>query len=360
MLIFIIEILIYIYLLFREFGKTLSKEELEKRYGHLPYFSNGKFKASEEILYEPEKTTKSSLSKGSISDLLSVLIKSTQSPKKPFPQIQLTKKSFNEPPQNFCLYWLGHSSTIIEINNKRIIIDPILDNASPIFFGVQRYTKRVIERNEIPNLDYIIITHNHYDHLERKTIISIKKGHFIVPLGLKFTLENWGINKERITELGWGEIYEDNYIKIIGEESLHFSGRYLLDNNKTLFNSYIIQGKNNINIFWSGDTGYQKHFKRISQQYKINFDLVALEMDAYNTGWKNCHLFPHQVIQAAKDLNSNKIFPIHWAVFDLAFHPWNESIDLIIKQANDNNIQVITPMLGEKIYLNSQTQIWWD
>ena len=292
--------------------------------------------------------------------MFGMIIQSNQAPKKPFPQLNLTKNSFPSQPEDFALYWLGHSSTIIEINHKRLIIDPVLDNASPIFVGVPRYTKRVIERDNLPDLDYIIITHNHYDHLERKTVISFKKGHFIVPLGIKYTLEGWGIESERISELGWGDVFEDNDIKIIGEEAQHFSGRYLLDENRTLFNSYLILGKNNINIFWSGDTGYQKHFKRIYEQYHINFDLVALEMDAYNTGWRNCHLFPKEVIQAASDLKAKKLFPIHWAVFDLAFHPWHESIDLVIKEAENTDINVITPMLGEKINLYTETHIWWN
>jgi L-ascorbate metabolism protein UlaG (beta-lactamase superfamily) len=360
MIIFIVEIITLIYLLFREFGKTLSVEESTKRYGHLSYFYNGKFHPAEEPLYEPKKVTKSSLSKGSLYDIISMIFHSFDAPKQPFPQLYLKKSSFPPQPENFSLYWLGHSSTIIEINNKRLIIDPVLDNASPIFVGVPRYTKRVIERDNLPDLDYIIITHNHYDHLERKTVISFKKGHFIVPLGIKYTLEGWGIKSERITELGWGDIFEDDFIKIIAEEAQHFSGRYLLDQNRTLFNSYLILGKNNINIFWSGDTGYQKHFKRISEQYNITFDLIALEMDAYNTGWRNCHLFPKEVIKAALDLKATKLFPIHWAVFDLAFHPWHESIDLVIKEAENTGINIITPMLGEKINLDTITKSWWN
>ena len=207
-------------------------------------------------------------------------------------------------------------------------------------------------------MDYIVITHNHYDHLERKTIINFKKGYFIVPLRLRSTLEYWGVDKERITELGWGDKFEKNDIKIIAEEANHFSERYLFDSNKTLFNAYIISSGNR-NIFWSGDTGYTEHFKEIYNKYNINFDLIALECDAYNTGWENSHLFPHQVIQATKDLNGKNLFPIHWGVFDLAFHPWHESIDIIINEAKLNNIKVFTPMLGEKIYTEKETKIWW-
>ena len=133
----------------------------------------------------------------------------------------------------------------------------------------------------------------------------------------------------------------------------------VLDQNKTLFNSYIISGGGK-HIFWSGDTGYSDHFKDIYNKYKIEFDLVALECDAYNTGWKNSHLFPHEVIQAAKDLNTKNLFPIHWGVFDLAFHPWHESIDTIISEAILNNIKVFTPMLGEKFNLEKDIKVWWN
>ena len=356
LIVIIIEIIIIIYLLKREFGKVLSDEELQKKYGHLHYFKNGRFHPRKTADYNPKNVTKPD--KKCI-EIKSFGLKSPQGPKFPFNQIQLNKFSFNSSPDNFSIYWLGHSSTIIEINHYRIIIDPVLDNASPMYFGVERYTKRVIERNQLPDMDYIILTHNHYDHLERKTVISFKKGHFIVPLGLKYTLENWGINKNRITELGWGDKFTDEEgIEIIGEEANHFSGRYLLDANKTLFNSYIISGGGK-NIFWSGDTGYSGHFKDIYNKYKIDFDLVALECDAYNTGWKNSHLFPHEVIQAAKDLKTKNLFPIHWGVFDLAFHPWHESVDTIISEAILNNIKVFTPMLGEKFNTEKETQTWW-
>ena len=331
LIVLIIEIIIVIYLLKREFGKVLSKEELQRRFGHLHYFENGHFKPRKTADYNPKNVTKPNIK---CVELKSFGLKSPQGPRIPFPQNQLNKFSFNKDPEKFAIYWLGHSSTIIEINHFRLIIDPVLDNASPLYFGVERYTKRVIERDELPEMDYIILTHNHYDHLERKTVISFKTGHFIVPLGL-----------------GCG-------IEIIGEEANHFSGRYLLDANKTLFNAYIISS-GGINIFWSGDTGYSDHFKDIYNKYKINFDLIALECDAYNTGWRNSHLFPHEVIQAAKDLNAKNLFPIHWGVFDLAFHPWHESVDTIISEAILNNIKVFTPMLGEKFNTEKETKTWW-
>ena len=355
LIVIVIEIIIIIYLLKREFGKVMSDEELKKKYGHLYYFKDGRFQPRKTANYNPKNVTKPDQK---CIEIKSFGLKSPQGPKFPFNQIQLNKFSFDSSPDNFSIYWLGHSSTIIEINHYRIIIDPVLDNACPLYFGVERYTKRVIERDQLPDIDYIILTHNHYDHLERKTVISFKKGHFIVPLGLKYTLENWGIDKNRITELGWGDKFSEEGLDIIGEEANHFSGRYLLDANKTLFNSYIISGGGKT-IFWSGDTGYSDHFKDIYNKYKIEFELVALECDAYNTGWRNSHLFPHEVIQAAKDLNTKILFPIHWGVFDLAFHPWHESIDTIISEAILNNIKVLTPMLGEKFNTEKETQTWW-
>ena len=172
-IVLIIEIIIVIYLLKREFGKVLSDEELKKRYGHLPYFENGRFKPRKAADYHPKNVSKPNKT---CIEIKSFGFKSPQGPKIPFPQIQLNKLSFDLVPENFAIYWLGHSSTIIEINHYRIIIDPVLDNASPLYFGVERYTKRVIERNELPELDYIILTHNHYDHLERKTVFHSKKG----------------------------------------------------------------------------------------------------------------------------------------------------------------------------------------
>ena len=205
----------------------------------------------------------------------------------------------------------------------------------------------------------MIITHNHYDHLELKTVQALKDAHFIVPLGVGAALRGWGIAEQNITELGWGDVFEQDGLKITAETAVHYSGRAKLASNETLWNSYVIQTGDK-NIYWSGDTGYGVHFKEIGDKYGP-FDLATLEIDAWNTGWPNIHLFPEEAVKAAQELKTKQIIPFHWAVFDLALHPWHESIDMLLSESQGTDISVLTPLMGEKIIPgSSQTSKWWQ
>ena len=343
--------------LFNEFGKNPTKEEIAS-YEKLSYFKDGIFQSPEKISRYPDN-----IRNGPIS-LFRLAKTSPFAPKGKLPKIELNKDSFSETPDDFALYWLGHSSAIMEIGGKRIIFDPVLCNAAPIPFAAPRFDKAPIKRKDLPKADYIVITHDHYDHLEKKTVQSIKDGHFIVPLGVKTALRGWGIKENRITELGWDDVFEKDGLKFIAHEGIHYSGRNFGKRDKTLWNSYIIIS-DNLKIFWGGDIGYGeaperagKEFRRAGEKYGP-FDLAVLEIDGWNPGWPNTHLFPNEVVLAAKDLNAKNVLPIHWAVFDLALHPWHESIDMVLDEAKDTDINILTPKMGEKINLNSKTILWW-
>lgn len=287
-----------------------------------------------------------------------MLLQSRFAPKQSLPQIKLTPNSFSEPPEEFAFYWLGHSSAILELGGKRIVFDPVLENAAPIPFAVPRYNFAPITYKDFPHTDYVIITHNHYDHLERKSVQALKNSHFIVPLGVGAALRGWGIRRENITELGWGDIFTKDGLMITAETSQHYSGRAKLASNETLWNSYVLKNADK-NVYWGGDTGYGKHFKEIQAKHG-GFDVVALEIDAWNPGWPNIHLFPEEAVKAASELNAKQIFPLHWAVFDLALHPWHESIDMLLAEVQKTKIKVLTPMIGEKVIPNiTQTKRWW-
>lgn len=335
----------------REIGKSPSAEEL-KAFEKLPYFKDGKFHGPEEMRLYPDKV------RNGPAGFFRMLTQSRFAPQKPLPQINLTQNSFADILEDFSLYWLGHSGVIMELSGKRIIFDPVLGNAAPIPFAVPRYNPAPINYDNFPNIDYVIITHNHYDHLERKSIQALKTSHFIVPLGVGAALRGWGISPENITELGWGDVFEKDNLTIIAETAMHYSGRAKLASNETLWNSYIIKSEDK-NIYWGGDTGYGKHFKEIGKKYGP-FDLTALEIDAWNPGWPNIHLFPQETVQAAADLQARQILPLHWAVFDLALHPWHESIDMVLEEAQKTNIKVLTPLMGEKVVPDKkQTKKWW-
>ena len=336
----------------REIGKTPSEEEL-KKYESLPYFKNGEFQSPQKMVYDFDNVRNGPAS------WLRFVKKSPFAPKQELPMKKLTKADFNQNADDFALYWLGHSSALLELNGKRILLDPVFGNAAPVPFMVPRYGKAPIKIEDLPQIDLVVISHNHYDHLERKTVQKLKNSHFIVPLGVGAALRGWGIKAENITELGWEEDFNQNNLKITAETAVHYSGRGLGDRNKTLWNSYIIES-NNKRIFWSGDSGYGTHFKEIGKKYGP-FDLAAIEIDGWNTGWTNTHMFPQEIIKATQELGAKKLLPLHWAVFDLALHPWHESIDMLLQENQNTDIQILTPLMGEKINnLTTQTQKWWS
>lgn len=335
----------------REIGWSPSKEEL-KSFEKLSYFKDGKFHGPEEMRFYPDKV------RNGPAGFSRMLMQSRFAPDKPLPQVKLNKDSFAVVPESFALYWLGHSSVILELGGKRIAFDPVLGNAAPVPFAVPRYNLAPIDYDNLPTVDYVIITHNHYDHLERRSVQALKNSHFIVPLGVGAALRGWGVKNENITELGWGDVFSEDDLIISAETAIHYSGRAKLASNETLWSSYVIKYDDK-SIYWGGDSGYGKHFKEIAQKHG-SFDLTALEIDAWNPGWPNIHLFPEEAVQAVQDLNAKQILPLHWGVFDLALHPWHESIDMLWNAADNTDIEILTPIMGEKIVPGmTQTQKWW-
>lgn len=333
------------------FGDTPN--ELDRTaYEKLSYFKEGKFLSNEPITYHFDKVEGGTLS------VLKFLKKSPYAPRFSLPKVDLKRDDFPKTPDSFSLYWLGHSSAIMDLNGKRFIFDPVLDNGGPLPFIVRRYDKSPLKRDELPLINYVVLTHNHYDHMEKKTLQALKNSHFIVPLGVGAALRGWGISEHNITEIGWDETYEGDGFTVTGLTGKHYSGRSFLDRNKTLWNSYALNSQGR-NIYWGGDSGYGSHFKEIGEKYGP-FDFAALEIDAWNPGWPDIHLFPHQVIQAAQDLKTTYVLPIHWGVFDLALHPWHESIDKVLQEAQSTPIKIMTPKMGERIIpTRSSTKKWW-
>ena len=293
--------------------------------------------------------------------IIKMLTKRYKKPKNSIIKIKhLSKNDFAKKIQKDAFYWLGHSSLILELSGKRIIIDPVFDNASPIKFIMKRWNKSPIKRKDLPKIDYVLITHNHYDHLEKKTIQFLKYSHFIVPLGLKKLLIYWGVYEDNITEIGWGEKFENDNIIFNAEPSLHFSQRFFDDTNKTLWNAYVIQTKNSNNtnqfnkqIFIAGDGGYGENIAHISNKYKQygKFNLIAVEIDAWNVRWPYLHMFPRENIEVIKQFNPDKFLPVHYGVFPLGMHEYDLSINMLLDVAKRHNVydKILTPAIGEKV-----------
>lgn len=298
------------------------------------------------------------------------LFKSPNAPDRVLPIVQLSPKDFAGKKDDFSVRWLGHSSLLFELAGKRFMTDPVFGNAAPIPFVVRRYTENPLRIGELPELDFVVISHDHYDHLEYDFIrkIRFEKFPIIVPLGVGARLRSWGIASNRIRELGLHESAVIDNIKVTAVPARHFSGRSWSDRFQTLWVSYVIEtlpekksGKKPEKIFFGADTGYGRQFAQIGKKYGP-FDLVCLEIDAWNENWPYNHMFPREMPLAFRDLKGKLFLPIHWGVFDLAMHKWDLSIGMILEEAKKNSIICLTPLMGEKVDLNKKElpqKMWW-
>lgn len=267
------------------------------------------------------------------------------------------------------LTWLGHSAFLISIDNKKILLDPMLGPiASPVSFaGVKRYKYSEDMMNiidEMPPIDAVFISHDHYDHLDYQSIMKLKSkvSHFFVPIGVSAHLIRWGIPKEKITELNWWDERSYRGLNVAFTPSRHFSGRGIFNSSTTLWGGWTIRGKNT-RLYNSGDGGYGPHFKEIGKKYGP-FDITLIEGAQYDKRWANVHMIPEQSVQANIDVNGKNMILMHWGAFTLANHGWKEPIERALKEAKKAKVNLIVPEIGETILLDSGLDIpissWWD
>jgi len=287
--------------------------------------------------------------------------KSTE-PSRPLPSVKTDlKKISSEDP---VIVWFGHSSYMVHIAGKNILVDPVFSNsASPFSFMVKGYKgTNVYSADDFPELDVVILTHDHYDHLDYKTIRKIKSKtkKFCVSLGVGSHLEYWGIHPEKIMEFDWWqseEIFPG--MNLTAAPARHFSGRGIR-RGKSLWSSFVMK-TDRYNIYLGGDSGYDKHFSEIGKKFGP-FDIALLECGQYNPNWRHIHMMPEQTAQACIDLNAKVLLPVHWGKFTLSLHPWNDSIIRVSKKARELNLKIITPLIGEPVILNKDypEKEWWN
>ncbi len=260
--------------------------------------------------------------------------------------------------------WLGHSTVLIEIDGKRFITDPVFSRySSPVsFYGVERFFDVPLEIKDLPKLDGVIISHDHYDHLDKKSIQQLGRSDikFYCPIGIKEILSGWGINKENIIELDWWEnISPDNKFTITSAPARHFSGRGIFRNN-TQWASWIIKGPKH-KVYFGGDSGLWDGYKEIGDKYGP-FDLTILEIGAYHKYWGNIHLGPDNALEAHKSLKGKILLPIHWGTFNLGLHAWTEPAERIINLAQGKNISLLLPAPGQTRPMPNSSYIskWWE
>lgn len=260
--------------------------------------------------------------------------------------------------------WYGHSAFLFEMDGMRILIDPMLSEyAAPINFGSKRFPyEKPIPIEELTDIDALILSHDHYDHLDYKTILNLSEhvGHFYTALGVGSHLKSWEIDESKITELDWWESANLGQLTFTATPARHFSGRGLTDRNTTLWASWVIKGPYH-SIFFSGDGGYGDHFATIGEEFGP-FDIAFMECGQYNKAWKDIHMMPEQSVQAGLDVKGNVLMPIHWGAFQLAIHEWTDPI-FRFKSASDSlNAPIIHPYIGERFCVDTDEPKapWWE
>jgi L-ascorbate metabolism protein UlaG (beta-lactamase superfamily) len=286
-------------------------------------------------------------------------------PAEPVNVVPFDQQNFIGSSLGLSLVWFGHSTVMLNIKGYIILTDPVFSKRiSPVkFMGTTSFPySHDFNPDDLPEIGLVLISHDHYDHLDMQTIkkISHKVKSFYVPLGVAAHLFRWGVDPEKVVEVRWeGNYMVNNNTQLAITTARHFSGRSLADRNTTLWCSYIIK-TDDYTIFYGADSGYGEHFKEIGEQFGP-FDLTMLECGQYNKAWPFIHMMPEQTALAHLDLKGKMLLPIHWGKFKLSLHPWTEPMERLAKESINKDIRVITPEIGEvfPVHDHSTTKKWW-
>ncbi|NNC22080.1 hypothetical protein HJC22_40950 [Corallococcus exiguus] len=259
--------------------------------------------------------------------------------------------------------WLGHSTMLLEVDGARVLTDPVFgDRVSPVSFaGPKRFHATPVPLDALPDLDAVLVSHDHFDHLCRSTIRALAKRRvpFVTALGVGRHLESFGVAPELITELDWWEEHRVGPVAFRATPSQHFSGRGLGDRNKTLWASWVLTTDKH-RLFFSGDTGLTTEFEEIGRRCGP-FDLVMLEVGAFHPSWGGIHLGPENALKAHAMLGGGTLMPVHWGTFNLALHAWDEPVETLVKLATEQQVRLFTPGLGRSLEPSRVEGVtpWW-
>lgn len=293
------------------------------------------------------------------------LTKKGQKPKANLPIIPFDKAAFLTPTEKAKFVWYGHSVVLMNLNEKTILIDPMLgSDTTPIApFDNKRFSKSSLDLiDDFPEIDLILLTHDHYDHLDYDSIQKLKHKtkKYFVALGLKRHLVKWGVDSELITEFDWWNDAMLEEIQITFTPTRHFSGRGLKDKAKCLWGGWVFKTEKE-NIWFSGDSGYGRHFKSVGERLGP-FDFAFMECGQYNDDWRSIHMFPHESVQAALDAQVKKAMPVHWSGFALSYqHTWTEPAEEFVEFSKEQKLDYLLPQIG-KLFTYSDTiqDKWWQ
>jgi len=345
------------YLQHPKFGKPPRGKWLEL-IQQSPNFKNGKF---QNIQFTPYVTQGYSMT--SVAYDFAFTKFSQTNPTDTIPSIKTDLKTI--PVTENVLVWFGHSSYFIQLNGIRFLVDPVFSgNASPVPYSNKSFVGTdIYSADDMPEIDYLLISHDHYDHLDYETILKLKSKikHIVCGLGVGSHFEHWKFDLSKIIEKDWNEkVVIDDTTTLHTATARHFSGRGLTRSN-TLWLSYVIETPG-FKMYLGGDSGYGTHFAELGEKFG-GFDLAILDNGQYNTAWQELHMLPEEVLKATQDLKAKQLFPVHSSKFKLAFHPWDEPL-IRLTEHNENNYHfpLVMPRIGEIVYLKDTSQAfeqWW-
>jgi L-ascorbate metabolism protein UlaG (beta-lactamase superfamily) len=344
-------------------GKNPSGEVL-KNIEALPNYKNGQFQNLYQVVQPITIDTISNPPKWRWTRMLKFF---AGQPKKVLPSKTLTavntdlvNTTFDKP----TVIWFGHSSFLLKAGTANILVDPSFSGFAGPFKGAIKAFRgsNVYDEQDMPVIDALVISHDHYDHLDYLTVKRLRKKirRVIVPIGVGSHFRYWGFPAHMITELNWNDSVKlTNSITITATSAHHRSNR-TFEQKKTLWASYVIRAEG-YKIFYSGDSGYSDHFKTIGQQYGP-FDLAMMECGQYNLKWPQSHMFPRQSVQAAVDIGATMTIPVHWGKYAESEHAWNEPVNLFKKAADSLNVPVTVPFIGLPFTIGTVMEVpdWWN
>lgn len=342
-----------------QFGARMSGARLERAKAN-PHYRDGRF-----VNVQPEAPT-------TVAALVGYLVRQfsgneVREPPAPLPVMTVDKATLAAAPAASGLraFWIGHASTYVELDGLRLLLDPVFaERASPLPVGPRRFHAPPVALADLPPIDAVLISHDHYDHLDMSTVrhLAALGTRFFVPLGVGAHLERWGVPLAQVEEMEWWQRRTLRGVQFVCTPTRHYSGRGLGDRSATLWSSWSVLGPQH-RFFYSGDTGYSTHFREIGSQLGP-FDIAFVKIGAYGPGasWIDIHMPPEQAVQAHRDVHAKRMFPVHWSTFNLAYHDWDEPIRRTAAEARRTGVELVTPRLGEWVDADREfsSTAWWE